>query len=90
MKVIVIIVSAFWSVIPTWAQHQVVSDPPEVLGPFTLLATHDAVDEANYLQPADAVRLINTFTSHGHLLTKNQRARLKRPSARASHRRSAA
>jgi hypothetical protein len=29
MKVIVFIVSAFWIVIPLWAQQQVVADPPE-------------------------------------------------------------
>ena len=36
MKVVVFIVSAFWIVMPLWAQQQVVADPPEVRGPFTL------------------------------------------------------
>ena len=42
MKVIVFIVSAFWIVIPLWAQQQVAADPPEVRGPFTLAATYDS------------------------------------------------
>ena len=40
MKVVVFIVSAFWIVMP--AQQQVVVDPPEVRGPFTLEATYDS------------------------------------------------
>jgi hypothetical protein len=43
MKVIVFIVSAFWIVMPLRAQQQVVADPPEVSGPFTLVATYDSV-----------------------------------------------
>lgn len=43
MKVIVIIVSAFWIGMPLWAQQQVVSDSPEVRVPFTLVATYDSV-----------------------------------------------
>jgi hypothetical protein len=42
MKVIVFIVSAFWIVMPLWAQQQIVADPPEVSGPFTLVATYDS------------------------------------------------
>jgi len=41
MKVVAFIVSAFWIVMPLWAQPQVVVDPPEVRGPFTLVATYD-------------------------------------------------
>ena len=42
MKVVAFIVSAFWIVMPLWAQPQVVVDPPEVRGPFTLVATYDS------------------------------------------------
>jgi suppressor of ftsI len=42
MKVVVFIVSAFWIVMPLRAQQQVVADPPEVRGPFTLVATYDS------------------------------------------------
>jgi len=42
MKVVAFIVSAFWIVMPLWAQQQVVADPPEVRGPFTLVATYDS------------------------------------------------
>jgi len=42
MKVVVVIVSAFWIVMPLWAQQQAVADPPEVRGPFTLVATYDS------------------------------------------------
>jgi FtsP/CotA-like multicopper oxidase with cupredoxin domain len=42
MKVANFIVSAFWIVMPLWAQQQVVADPPEVRGPFTLMATYDS------------------------------------------------
>jgi suppressor of ftsI len=42
MKVVVFIVSAFWIVMPLWAQQQIVDDPPEVRGPFTLVATYDS------------------------------------------------
>jgi len=40
--VVVLIVSAFWIVTPLFAQQQVVADPPEVRGPFTLVATYDS------------------------------------------------
>jgi suppressor of ftsI len=42
MKVAVFIVSAFWIVTPLWSQQQAVADPPEVRGPFTLVATYDS------------------------------------------------
>jgi FtsP/CotA-like multicopper oxidase with cupredoxin domain len=42
MKVVVFIVSAFWIVTPLWPQKQDVADPPEVRGPFTLVATYDS------------------------------------------------
>ena len=42
MKVVVFIVSACWIVTPLLAQQQVVADPPEVRGPFTLVARHDS------------------------------------------------
>jgi len=42
MKVVVFIVSAFWIVMPLWAQQQVVADPPEVRGPLTLAATYES------------------------------------------------
>jgi hypothetical protein len=48
------------------------------------------IDEAKNLPPADAVKLINAFARKGHLLTKDQRARLRRASARAPHRKAAA
>jgi hypothetical protein len=49
------------------------------------------IDEARNLAPRDSVKLIDTFTRRGHLLTKGQRARLKRASARrASPRKPAA
>jgi FtsP/CotA-like multicopper oxidase with cupredoxin domain len=41
MKILAIIVSAFLIVMPLRAQQQGVTDPPEVRGPFTLLATYD-------------------------------------------------
>ena len=47
MKVIVFIVSAFWIAMPLWAQQQVVADPPEVRGPFTLVATYDSATGHN-------------------------------------------
>jgi hypothetical protein len=47
MKVVVFIVSAFWIVMPLWALQQVVADPPEVRGPFTLLATYDSATGHN-------------------------------------------
>ena len=47
MKMIIFIVSASWIVIPLWAQQQVVTDPPEVRGPFTLVATHDSATGHN-------------------------------------------
>jgi suppressor of ftsI len=47
MKVIVFIVSAFWIVMPLWAQQKVVADPPEVRGPFTLVATYDSATGQN-------------------------------------------
>jgi suppressor of ftsI len=42
MKVVIFIVSAFWIVMPLWAQQQVVADAPEVRGPLTLVATYDS------------------------------------------------
>jgi suppressor of ftsI len=42
MKVVVFIVSAFWIVMPLWAQQQVVADPSEVRSSFTLVATYDS------------------------------------------------
>ena len=42
MKVIAIIVSTFWIAMPLSAQQQVVAEPPEVRGPFTLVATYDS------------------------------------------------
>ena len=47
MKVVVFIVSAFWIAMPLWAQQQVVADPPEVRGPFTLVATYDSAFRHN-------------------------------------------
>jgi FtsP/CotA-like multicopper oxidase with cupredoxin domain len=47
MKVIIFIVSAFWIVAPLCGQQQVVADPPEVRGPFTLMATYDSGDRHN-------------------------------------------
>lgn len=42
MKIITFIVSALSVVMPSFAQQQVVTDPPEVRGPLTLTATHDS------------------------------------------------
>jgi len=42
MKVVLFIVNTYWIVMPLWAQQQVVADPPEVRGPFTLVATYDS------------------------------------------------
>lgn len=42
MKVIAIIVSAFLIVTPPSAQQKIVTDPPEVRGPFTLTAAYDS------------------------------------------------
>ena len=42
MKVVVFIVSTLWIVTPLCAQQQVVADPPEVRGPFTLVAAYDS------------------------------------------------
>jgi suppressor of ftsI len=42
MKIVAFIASAFWIVMPLCAQQQVVADPPEVRGPFTLAATYDS------------------------------------------------
>jgi|SRR5579864_5411919 len=47
MNVVVFIVNAFWIVMPLWAQQQVVADPPEVSGPFTLVATYDSATGRN-------------------------------------------
>jgi suppressor of ftsI len=41
MKVIISVVSALLLVAPALAQQQVVADPPEVRGPFTLTAVYD-------------------------------------------------
>ena len=42
MRIIVFIVSTFWIALPVGAQQQVVADPPEVRGPFMLVATYDS------------------------------------------------
>jgi suppressor of ftsI len=42
MKVVVFIVSAFSIVTPLRGQQQAVANPPEVRGPFTLVATYDS------------------------------------------------
>jgi suppressor of ftsI len=47
MRVLVFIVSAFSVVLPVFAQQQVVADPPEVRGPFTLTATYDSATGHN-------------------------------------------
>src|SRR5579864_4510096 len=47
MNVVVFIVNAFWIVMPLWAQQQVVADPPEVSGQFTLVATYDSATGRN-------------------------------------------
>jgi suppressor of ftsI len=47
MKVVVFIVNAFWIVMPLSAQQQVVADPPEVHGPFTLAARYDSAVRHN-------------------------------------------
>jgi hypothetical protein len=49
MKVIVFTVSALLIVMPLRAQEQIVADPPEVRGPFTLMATHDFATGHNAL-----------------------------------------
>jgi len=43
MKVVVFIVSAFWIVMPLWAQQQIVADTPEVRSALTLAAVYDPV-----------------------------------------------
>jgi hypothetical protein len=47
MKVIVFIASALLIVMPLRAQEQIVADPPEVRGPFTLMATQDSATGHN-------------------------------------------
>lgn len=47
MKIVAFIASAFWIVMPLWAQQQVAADPPEVRGPFTLAATYDSAAGRN-------------------------------------------
>jgi suppressor of ftsI len=47
MKVLVLLVSAFLVVLPSFAQQRIVDDPPEVRGPLTLSAVYDAATGHN-------------------------------------------
>jgi len=47
MKIVIFIVGSLLCVVPTFAQQEIVADPPEVGGPFTLSAIYDSANGRN-------------------------------------------